>query len=103
MKQLFYKKLLTNQVECGIIYKHDLYAPVAQLVEHLTFNQGVRDSSSRRSTNRKRHPCGAFFYWFLCTNPVAIGEGFVILPRPSPWESCQTEQNSRRILQLNCF
>ena len=26
------------------------YAPVAQSVEHLTFNQGVRDSSSRRST-----------------------------------------------------
>ena len=27
-----------------------LFAPVAQSVEHLTFNQGVRDSSSRRST-----------------------------------------------------
>ena len=26
------------------------YAPVAQLVEHLTFNQGVRSSILRRST-----------------------------------------------------
>ena len=29
------------------------YAPVAQSVEHLTFNQGVRDSSSRRSTTKQ--------------------------------------------------
>ena len=30
----------------------NLYAPVAQPVEHLTFNQGVRDSNSRRSTKK---------------------------------------------------
>ena len=27
-----------------------IYVPLAQLVEHLTFNQGVRDSSSLRDT-----------------------------------------------------
>ena len=27
-----------------------IHVPVAQLVEHLTFNQGARDSSSRRRT-----------------------------------------------------
>ena len=27
-----------------------IFAPVAQLVEHLTFNQGVRSSILRRST-----------------------------------------------------
>ena len=48
------------------------YAPVAQLVEHLTFNQGVRDSSSRRSTNNKTVLVAVFFI-ALCEelNPVA--------------------------------
>ena len=32
---------------------HPIFAPVAQTVEHLTFNQGVRSSSLRRSTNKK--------------------------------------------------
>ena len=36
-------------------YGYKLYAPVAQSVEHLTFNQGVRDSSSRRSTRGLRN------------------------------------------------
>ena len=58
----FYEKLLTNETECDIIFKHDLYAPVAQLVEHLTFNQGVRDSSSRRSTRKIRSLEWVFFY-----------------------------------------
>lgn len=30
-----------------------VYAPVAQLVEHMTFNHGVRSSILRRSTKRK--------------------------------------------------
>ena len=36
-----------------MIFKREnqlLFAPVAQLVEHLTFNQGVRSSILRRST-----------------------------------------------------
>ena len=65
--KLFCKKVLTNECECGIIFKHDLYAPVAQSVEHLTFNQGVRDSSSRRSTNKKDHPCDGLFYCLCIT------------------------------------
>ena len=59
---------MTNETECDIICKHDLYAPVAQLVEHLTFNQRVRDSSSRRSTNNKSTPCGCFYYWCSCVS-----------------------------------
>ena len=50
---LFFSKVLTKHLEYDIIVKHDLYAPVAQLVEHLTFNQRVRDSSSRRSTKEQ--------------------------------------------------
>ena len=68
----FCEKLLTNKEECAIIVKHDLYAPVAQLVEHLTFNHRVRDSSSRRSTNRKEHPCGALFYWCPCVTRILL-------------------------------
>ncbi len=30
----------------------------------VTFNQGVRDSSSRRSTNRKDRQDGGLFYWY---------------------------------------
>ena len=52
---------MTNLVEYAIIYKHDLYAPVAQSVEHLTFNQRVRDSSSRRSTKQKDRLYGGLF------------------------------------------
>ena len=62
--KLFCKKVLTNECECGIIFKHDLYAPVAQSVEHLTFNQRVRDSSSRRSTNKKDRLLTVFFVGF---------------------------------------
>ena len=43
-----------------------IYAPVAQPVEHLTFNQGVRDSNSRRSTKRKSTHNGCFFFWCFC-------------------------------------
>ena len=42
------------------------YAPVAQLVEHLTFNQGVRDSSSRRSTKKRYTTCGCFSFFAFC-------------------------------------
>ena len=47
------------------------FAPVAQLVEHLTFNQGVRSSILRRST-KKSHTlrCMAFFDALLRTEPV---------------------------------
>ena len=38
-----------------------IYAPVAQPVEHLTFNQGVRDSNSRRSTKGTDHSVPYFF------------------------------------------
>ena len=47
---IFSKKVLTNISLYDIILQYELNAPVAQSVEHLTFNQGVRDSNSRRST-----------------------------------------------------
>ena len=95
---LFFSKVLTKLCEYDIIVKHDLYAPVAQLVEHLTFNQRVRDSSSRRSTNRKEHPCGALFYWCPCVARISLSKdkGFATLQPPSLWEACQRLQNSRR-------
>ena len=43
-----------------------IFAPLAQTVEHLTFNQGVRSSSLRRSTNKKPPPLWrGLFAWLL--------------------------------------
>ena len=78
-----------------------LFAPVAQLVEHLTFNQRVRDSSSRRSTKQKDRLYDGLFVCFCEElDHVAVSEGFVTLLRPSLWEARKTEQNSRR---SGCF
>ena len=76
-------------LKCDIILERDLYAPVAQPVEHLTFNQGVRDSSSRRSTKQKDHPKR----WSFCLAPCVSksrrskSEGFATLRSLSPSES----------------
>ena len=49
--------------------KNQYYAPVAQLVEHLTFNQGVRSSILRRSTKKERKPLAVFLSFFRsCQN-----------------------------------
>ena len=52
VKKVF-KKLLTNANVCDIICKHDGNAPLAQKVEHMTFNHGVRSSTLRWSTKRR--------------------------------------------------
>ena len=60
-------------MKCDIICKHDLCAPVAQLVEHLTFNQGVRSSILRRSTKKagipSRYSC---FFYVSCQNGSVV-------------------------------
>ena len=43
------------------------YAPVAQPVEHLTFNQGVRSSILRRSTKTAGIVPAVFLFVFICT------------------------------------
>ena len=45
-----FKKHLTNHFICDIICKYDERAPLAQKVEHMTFNHGVRSSTLRWST-----------------------------------------------------
>ena len=78
----------------------------------MTFNQRVRDSSSRRSTNKKDHPCDGLFYWcpLLKLNHVAVGEGCATL---RPVSLCETThlsvrlrlyqaQNSRRTFHHPC-
>ena len=47
---------MTNPQDCGIIYGYAMRDPLAQTVEHLTFNQGVRSSSLRWVTNGKLPP-----------------------------------------------
>ena len=54
---------MTKAFGYGIIFKRDWYAPVAQPVEHLTFNQGVRDSNSRRSTKEGPVFAGPFAFY----------------------------------------
>ena len=57
---------------------HPIYAPVAQTVEHLTFNQGVRSSNLRRSTNKKATHTGGFFVGA----PFAEGENSWVAKQP---------------------
>ena len=49
-----FSKDLTNEGGCGIIIWCTAYDPLAQSVEHLTFNQGVRGSSLRWVTKNRR-------------------------------------------------
>ena len=53
--------VLTKRKLCAIIYKR-WFALVAQSVEHLTFNQGVRSSNLRKSTKTLYDSTGLFFY-----------------------------------------
>ena len=64
-----------------LYYGFGKYAPVAQPVEHLTFNQGVRDSNSRRST-KKETPDRVSLFWFPCYSNRARSK--------SEWDSCLT-------------
>ena len=74
-----------------------LYAPVAQSVEHLTFNQGVRDSSSRRSTKKRKHPCGASF--FSCGTRIPLicyaNKGMRI---HAPRSDCGGQDSKKKVL-----
>ncbi len=48
-------------------------APVAQLVEHLTFNQVVRSSTLRRSTRKKPFVLRMAFFIDVCLRQNDIG------------------------------
>ena len=52
-RKKFLRKVLTKRQVRDIIFGSEKYDPLAQSVEHLTFNQGVRDSSSRWVTKRE--------------------------------------------------
>ena len=57
--EIFFQKLLTNAVQYDIIIRCQKHDPLAQSVEHLTFNQGVRGSSLRWVTKTREPPqCG---------------------------------------------
>ena len=86
------KKILTNSFRCANISKRcweisrQRFAPVAQLVEHLTFNQRVRSSNLRRST-RKNHAQAWFFRLNPPSHPVSGG----INPRCARMKSLRDE------------
>ena len=54
LQKKFLRKVLTKRKLRDIIFGSENYDPLAQSVEHLTFNQGVRDSSSRWVTKTER-------------------------------------------------
>ena len=58
---------------------HRGHAPVAQMVEHLTFNQGVRSSTLRRSTNiyliRSEH-CTVIGSYYFYSNFKRMSEQY---------------------------
>ena len=60
--QKFSKKVLTNPFRCDIIYKYDSDAPLAQKVEHMTFNHGVRSSTLRWSTKKTSFKRNSSFF-----------------------------------------
>ena len=72
--QKILKNLLTSRYKWVIIIKllKITYEPLAQLAEHLTFNQGARGSNPRWLTKKKNPDkaheyavCGVFLYPFL--------------------------------------
>ena len=52
---LFAHKCIDKCDFCGIIFRHEKeYDPLAQKVEHMTFNHGVRSSTLRWITKRNK-------------------------------------------------
>ena len=70
-------------------------APVAQPVEHLTFNQGVRSSILRRSTKAKSHPIGWLFALALCLERLCSRSDGVRIPPKAV--SCQRGERVKTI------
>ena len=64
-------KVLTNPLLCGIIFGCTKHDPLAQSVEHLTFNQVVRGSNPRCLSVKKPCILQGFFYF------IRICHGFV--------------------------
>ena len=83
------KKVLTNRICCGIIYGYMIFAPLAQPVEHLTFNQGVRSSNLRWSTRKRRLPRQSSFSMKFV--PDGMGDNEI---------SCFIHQPEMHILRL---
>ena len=65
LQKKFLRKVLTKRKLRDIIFGSENYDPLAQSVEHLTFNQGVRDSSSRWVTKKKRASYDALFFLII--------------------------------------
>ena len=63
----------------SVLNERFTFAPVAQLVEHLTFNQGVRSSILRRSTkNRSTIQGASIFYTPAVANFVSFQTSFFL-------------------------
>ena len=74
--RIFSLKYLTNASRCDNIYKREnINAPVAQLVEHLTFNQGVRSSILRRSTKGLSNQSLYLFTFHYYLLPITLFPG----------------------------
>ena len=76
--RLFYviiKFLLQNESECIILLK---FGSLAQLVEHLTLNQGVQGSNPWRSTKRLRREYTSLFFIFLIKSQDSICLNYLI-------------------------
>ncbi len=54
------------------------YEPLAQLAEHLTFNQGVRGSNPRWFTNKKPHEIAVFRLFHAVLFCLEIGFGYLL-------------------------
>ena len=64
---------MTNAILCVMIVERYEYAPVAQSVEHLTFNQRVWSSSLHRSTKQKAY-CESNRLFAMISVPDGTGD-----------------------------
>ena len=73
-EKIFFKKYLPKSKLCAILRPVDSDS-LAQSVEHLTFNQGVPDSSSGRITIRRHRQevkTPPFHGGFVGSNPAGV-------------------------------
>ena len=72
---IFLRKLIVDKVAnlCYYILVANQYAPLAQKVEHMTFNHGVRSSTLRWSTKPVAFATGFFFFLMM----LGVKLGFI--------------------------
>ena len=76
---------MANVASSNLVFR-SIYGLLAQLVEHLTLNQGVRGSSPRWPTKSTCLKAGAFLFPFYAGIGFAADIRCVLPPMPIVWD-----------------